>query len=80
MRPEALLDTGNSPDRPLLMTYTDPEHGTPNNPLGHAALIVGIAGDRVTYVDPIGGVTKEVSVEDLQKQLWGIQFPAAAVK
>jgi hypothetical protein len=36
-------------------------NGTPNNPLGHAALI--------------GGVTKEVSVEELQKQLWGIQFP-----
>lgn len=73
-----LADYGPSPDRPLLMTYSDPEHGTPGNPLGHAALIVGLEGNQVTYVDPIGGVTKSVALEELQKQLWGIQFPVGS--
>lgn len=76
---QAIADYQPSPDRPLVMAYSDPGHGLPGNPLGHAALIIGTEGDDVLYVDPIGGVTKRISAAELQEQIWSIQVPRSAL-
>jgi hypothetical protein len=72
---KAVAEYQPSPDRPLVMSYSDPEHGSASNPMGHAGLIIGSDGSTVTYVDPIEGVTKKVSVEELAKHIWSIQIP-----
>ncbi|MGV3523713.1 MAG: papain-like cysteine protease family protein [Candidatus Sericytochromatia bacterium] len=70
----ALKDYGPSPDRPVVMSYFDPKHGT-----GHAVLITGLENDRVRYVDPIDGVTKTISQEEFQERVWSINVPVSAM-